>query len=84
MIYVYVVASEVEIPTTSPALPPTGPEMTFTFSDKRSSNLLLRVSTVETFIEDIQAQLFLCKQDTKSLSSGKGRYRNYHLQTGHV
>ncbi|CAO3613320.1 unnamed protein product [Mucor hiemalis] len=63
-------SSEIELP--SPTLPP-APETTttFTFSDKRSSNLMLRVSTVEKYMEDIQAQLFLCKQDTKSLSSGR-------------
>lgn len=41
-------------------------------SDKRSLALMHRVSAVEKYIEDIQAKLFLCKQDTKSFSSGRG------------
>jgi hypothetical protein len=31
-----------------------------------------RVSAVEKHIEDIQAKLFLCKQDTRLLSYGRG------------
>ncbi|KAI8095401.1 hypothetical protein BDF21DRAFT_5567 [Thamnidium elegans] len=40
-------------------------------SDARSLTLMHRVSALEKHVEDIQAKLFLCKQDTKSLSSGR-------------
>ncbi|KAI9260447.1 hypothetical protein EDC94DRAFT_674267 [Helicostylum pulchrum] len=40
-------------------------------SDTRSLTLMHRVSALEKHVEDIQAKLFLCKQDTKSLSSGR-------------
>ncbi|KAI7882317.1 uncharacterized protein EV154DRAFT_33635 [Mucor mucedo] len=40
-------------------------------SDSRSITLMHRVSALEKHVEDIQAKLFLCKQDTKSLSSGR-------------
>lgn len=43
-------------------------------SDSRSITLMHRVSALEKHVEDIQAKLFLCKQDTKSLSSGRGIY----------
>ncbi|CAO3615243.1 unnamed protein product [Mucor fragilis] len=41
-------------------------------SDGRCITLMHRVSVVEKHLEDIQAKLFLCKQDTKSLASGRG------------
>ncbi|KAL0140765.1 hypothetical protein V8B55DRAFT_1510285 [Mucor lusitanicus] len=40
-------------------------------SDSRCITLMHRVSVVEKHMEDIQAKLFLCKQDTKSLASGR-------------
>ncbi|KAL9536835.1 hypothetical protein MBANPS3_012323 [Mucor bainieri] len=40
-------------------------------SDGRCITLMHRVSVVEKHMEDIQAKLFLCKQDTKSLASGR-------------
>ncbi|KAL9545453.1 hypothetical protein PS6_008215 [Mucor atramentarius] len=40
-------------------------------SDERCITLMHRVSAVEKHMEDIQAKLFLCKQDTKSLASGR-------------
>ncbi|KAG1097423.1 hypothetical protein G6F42_018182 [Rhizopus arrhizus] len=40
-------------------------------SDERCITLMHRVSAVEKYMEDIQAKLFLCKQDTKSLASGR-------------
>ncbi|CEP08042.1 hypothetical protein [Parasitella parasitica] len=40
-------------------------------SDARCITLMHRVSVVAKHIEDMQAKLFLCKQDTKSLASGR-------------
>ncbi|KAI8887950.1 hypothetical protein K501DRAFT_241375 [Backusella circina FSU 941] len=49
---------------------PTSPDVT---SDTRSSaSLINRLLAVEKHLEDIQVSLFLCKQDMKSLSSGRG------------
>lgn len=45
---------------------------TDTTSDGRTLTLMHRVSAVEKHIEDIQAKLFLCKQDTRLLSYGRG------------
>jgi hypothetical protein len=45
---------------------------TSSISDGRCITLMHRVSVVEKHMEDIQAKLFLCKQDTKSLASGRG------------
>lgn len=45
---------------------------TSSISDGRCITLMHRVSVVEKHMEDIQAKLFLCKQDTKSLVSGRG------------
>lgn len=42
-------------------------------SDGRTLTLMHRVSAVEKHIEDIQAKLFLCKQDTRLLSYGRGK-----------
>jgi hypothetical protein len=41
-------------------------------SDGRTLTLMHRVSAVEKHIEDVQAKLFLCKQDTRLLSYGRG------------
>ncbi|KAI8069048.1 uncharacterized protein B0P05DRAFT_551340 [Gilbertella persicaria] len=40
-------------------------------SDERTLTLMHRVSALEKYVEDIQAELFLCKQDTRSLASGR-------------
>ncbi|KAI8642083.1 hypothetical protein BD408DRAFT_417050 [Parasitella parasitica] len=40
-------------------------------SDARCITLMHRVSVVAKHIEDMQAKLFLCRQDTKSLASGR-------------
>lgn len=53
-------------------------------SDSRSITLMHRVSALEKHVEDIQAKLFLCKQDTKSLSSGRGIYDiTYYMFIGY-
>lgn len=56
-----------------PSSPKDGCSSASSHSDTRSITLMHRVSALEKHVEDIQAKLFLCKQDTKSLSSGRGK-----------
>ncbi|KAL0574708.1 hypothetical protein ABG067_009101, partial [Albugo candida] len=78
----------VNSPSSSSSLLSTSPReaslLTSALSERRSSNLMLRVSAVEKYMEDVQANIFLCKQDTKALSSGRGKVaeeENYILIT---
>lgn len=56
---------------------------TSSISDGRCITLMHRVSVVEKHMEDIQAKLFLCKQDTKSLASGRGTVYRHNLYCLH-
>lgn len=53
-------------------------------SDARSLTLMHRVSALEKHVQDIQAKLFLCKQETKTLSSGRGKKKRKDNQTSFI